>query len=361
MDEGPGALEAGRDGGQPHDPRQPAWFLAIAGGSAASRGRRPDRARAAGPRCPRPTVRNPLYVPPTTAPQGVELTAAPATVQLGTGTSKAWVYNGSMPGPTIEAWNGETATIRLRNELPTDDHPLARDARRPRERRPPDGGDRSGPDVRLSFPIHQPGRAELVSPAPAHADRRAGRLGLAGGFIIRDAEGRAWPARRATRCRSSSATPTSTATGNIAYKPRSGGWIGAVSRSSTARATRTSTWTRPSIGSASSVARTRGSSGWRSHRRAVHADRQRRRACSRARSRSSRPTSRRRAARPHRGLPRLAVGTKVMLRDLRAGWDLLEFRVTGIGRRHASSIPTALSTIRARRTRSRRARSASTA
>ena len=45
----------------------------------------------------------------------------PWAVDLGYGKiSKAWVYNGLLPGPTIRARTGDNATITLKNGLPTE-------------------------------------------------------------------------------------------------------------------------------------------------------------------------------------------------------------------------------------------------
>ncbi len=56
-----------------------------------------------------------------------------------------------------------------------DHHPLARDARHPRERRPPDLCDRTGRQLSLLVPDQPASGAQLVPPPPPHAHRRAGR------------------------------------------------------------------------------------------------------------------------------------------------------------------------------------------
>ncbi len=69
---------------------------------------------------PGPTTRNPLYIPPTVSPSGLTLTEEPATVNLGAPggiLSSVWAYNGSLPGPTILASRGSTAQINLVNGL----------------------------------------------------------------------------------------------------------------------------------------------------------------------------------------------------------------------------------------------------
>ncbi len=49
----------------------------------------------------------------------VNLTATPGTAQVAPGTSvNAWLYNGSLPGPTLRITEGQTLRVRFRNELP---------------------------------------------------------------------------------------------------------------------------------------------------------------------------------------------------------------------------------------------------
>jgi FtsP/CotA-like multicopper oxidase with cupredoxin domain len=55
---------------------------------------------------------------PMVAPDGLTLTARPATVNVGLGDVDAWTLNGRVPSPTIRARRGETARIQLVNRLP---------------------------------------------------------------------------------------------------------------------------------------------------------------------------------------------------------------------------------------------------
>src|SRR3990170_6691029 len=67
---------------------------------------------------PRPSTRNPLYIPPAFSPTGFTLTGRPAQVDLGGGRlSNVWAYNSLLPGPTLVAARGDTATINLYNAL----------------------------------------------------------------------------------------------------------------------------------------------------------------------------------------------------------------------------------------------------
>src|SRR3989304_5974005 len=99
-------------------------FLAGAAGSAALAATGGLGALVSGPVLPArpaPATRNPLYIPPTRQPTNFPLTAAPGTVDLGGQQSRAWVYNGGLPGPTFEARTGDTATITLTNGLSTEE------------------------------------------------------------------------------------------------------------------------------------------------------------------------------------------------------------------------------------------------
>ena len=49
----------------------------------------------------------------------VNLTAAPGATQVAPGVSvNAWLYNGSMPGPTLRVTEGQTLRVRFQNNLP---------------------------------------------------------------------------------------------------------------------------------------------------------------------------------------------------------------------------------------------------
>ena len=91
---------------------------AIATGAAAIAGPMAITSSVFGSKHRSPVTRHPLYKPPVVSPTGLELTAAPGRVNLGGGRfSDAWVYNRGLPGPTLVARKGETATITLVNGL----------------------------------------------------------------------------------------------------------------------------------------------------------------------------------------------------------------------------------------------------
>ncbi len=181
----------------------------------------------AGP--PRPSARNPLYIPPTVSPSGYTLTALPALVDLGGGKlSSVWAYNGLLPGPTLVASRGDVATITLNNRLsqPTITHwhgMIVDDLN--------DGAPRlaipSLATYNYSFAINQRAAMNWYHPHPHMMTGEQVAMGLAGGFIVRDSEEAALglPSgkyevplvmRDATFDKS----------GNMTYTPRNGGFEG---------------------------------------------------------------------------------------------------------------------------------------
>ena len=295
-----------------------------------------------------PGTRSPLYVPPIVAPTGFQLTAAPGTVDFGGGKmSKAWVYNGLMPGPTFQARTGDTATITLKNGLATeptithwhgmlvnhlnDGHPMEVIA--------------PGATYAYSFPILNRAALNWYHPHPHMLTGEQVALGLAGAFVIRDSiednlhlPGGAYEVPLVVR------DTDLDSTGNIVYKPRSGGWIGAYPLVNGTR--------DPYLNVDSGFYRFRvlGGANARIFRLALSSgaaftvignDGGLLASPVQVANPDLAPGERLDLLVDFRGL---AVGTTVMLRDLRAGWDLLEFRVV----RSVSTtwtVPTTLSTI----------------
>ena len=187
----------------------------------------------------RPTAgtRNPLYKPPTVsptvsrrvAPTGLQLMAAPGTVNLGGGKmSKAWVYNGGLPGPTLVARTGDTATITLVNGLTeptiTHWHGMLVDHRNDGQ---PVQAILPGAVYPYNFLIKNRAALNWYHPHPHLLTGKQVAMGLAGGFIIRDAE------EDALRLPSGSyevplvlRDTAFDSTGNIAYKSSNGGFEG---------------------------------------------------------------------------------------------------------------------------------------
>ena len=133
-------------------------------------------------------TRNPPYIPPTTSPTSLTLTEAPGVVDLGGGKlSKAWAYNGGLPGPTLVARKGDTATITLKNDLPSEPtithwHGMLVDHKNdghPMEAIGPGG------IYAYSFPILNRAALNWYHPHPHMLTGEQVAIGLAGGLIIR--------------------------------------------------------------------------------------------------------------------------------------------------------------------------------
>src|SRR3990172_10766544 len=135
-------------------------------------------------------TRYPLHIPPIVSPTGLSLTAAPAVTNLGDGKpSSVLAYNGYFPGPTLRATKGDYATITLQNGLSeetithwhgmivdhaNDGHPISVIA--------------PGASYSYAFPIVQRACLNWYHPHPHMITGEQVCLGLAGAFIVRDAE-----------------------------------------------------------------------------------------------------------------------------------------------------------------------------
>jgi len=135
-------------------------------------------------------TRNPLRIPQIVSPSGLTLQAAPGTTSFGgTQTSTAWMYNGQFPGPTIVANAGGTATIQFVNGLADESithwHGMMVDDAN-------DGHPRlavsSGSSYAYSFPVAQRAALNWYHPHPHMHTGEQVYYGLAGAFIVRDAE-----------------------------------------------------------------------------------------------------------------------------------------------------------------------------
>ena len=135
-------------------------------------------------------TRNPLKIPPIVSPTSYALQAAPATVDIGGGKlSNLLAYNGQFPGPTFRANTGDSANIAFSNGLvdETTVHwhgmlvPTAADGH-PRDVVMPGGS------YNYQFPIVQRACLNWYHPHPDMMTGEQVALGLAGAFIINDAE-----------------------------------------------------------------------------------------------------------------------------------------------------------------------------
>lgn len=135
-------------------------------------------------------ARNPLRIPQTASAGGLTLTAAPGTANVGgSQTSAAWMYNNQFPGPTIIANAGANASIQFVNGLTQDsithwhgmivDH---EDDGHPLQAVPP------GETYDYEFPISQRAALNWYHPHPHMHTGEQVYWGLAGAFILRDAE-----------------------------------------------------------------------------------------------------------------------------------------------------------------------------
>jgi blue copper oxidase len=183
---------------------------------------------------------NPLYVPPTVAPSGT-LTAAVTPVKLsGSHTSTTGMtYRGSTAafdfralGPTYALSRGQMANVSLSNQLGEDTTvhwhgmlvPTAQDGQ-PRE------AVRHGATRTYQFTVDQRAAFNWYHPHPLHHVSPQVSMGLAGGFLVRDAEdtgvqGR-FPAGRyevPLVVRDAQLD----ARGNLQYKPSSNGYLGSL-------------------------------------------------------------------------------------------------------------------------------------
>ena len=135
-------------------------------------------------------ARNRLFVPPTRTVNGSTLTARAARIDLGGGAlSIVRAYDGMVPGPTFVANRGDLAAIDFTNSLtdPTTVHwhgmvvPTAADGQ-PHEVVAPGGA------YRYEFPVIQRAGLNFYHPHPHLMTAQQVNLGLAGGFIVRDPE-----------------------------------------------------------------------------------------------------------------------------------------------------------------------------
>ncbi len=296
-------------------------------------------------------TRYPLYIPPTIdvgaqlGPYG--LNAAPGTVDLGGGRlSAAWVYNNLMPGPTFRAERGDLAQFTLSNGLAqetithwhgmvvsheNDGHPIY--AIQP------------GQTYKYAFKIDQRAALNWYHPHPHMLTGEQVAMGLAGAFVVNDPEeaalglpGGPYEVPLVVR------DTTLDRVGNMLYKPRSGGFEGQIPLVNGTR--------EPYLGVDTAVYRFRilGGSNARIYRLGlgngaqftlIGNDGGLLASAVQVATIDLAPGERLDVLVDFRGLP---VGSFVMLRDLRAGWDLLEFRVVR-SVTDTTTTPTSLSTI----------------
>ncbi|MBK8982134.1 MAG: multicopper oxidase domain-containing protein [Ignavibacteria bacterium] len=134
--------------------------------------------------------RNQLYIPEVVSPGGLMLTAAPGTTDIGGGIiSATWEFNGNLPGPTIKTNTGTIASILFQNNLPEESivhwHGLI--VNKENDGHPQDAVS-SGGNYSYNFPIIQRAGLNWYHPHPDMLTGKQVFMGLAGAFIVNDAE-----------------------------------------------------------------------------------------------------------------------------------------------------------------------------
>jgi FtsP/CotA-like multicopper oxidase with cupredoxin domain len=297
----------------------------------------------------KPATRYPLRIPPLGTPSNDTLYAAPSSVNLGDGRSAAALtYDGFLPGPTFRANRGDSVNVYLTNGLTqeTTVHwhgmvvPTLADGH-PKDAVPPTGS------YLYQYPINQRAALNWYHPHPHMITGEQVALGLAGAFIINDAEEANLHLPSGNReapliIRDASVDRS----GNLRYHSRTSGFLGEIplvngtrdpyqnvdaalyrfrvlcgANARVFRLAFANSYPFTLIGNDGGLLATASSIGQIEFG----------------------PGERLDLLVDFRGLP---VGASVMLRDLNSGWDLLEFRVTR-SVADGSVIPTTLSAITA--------------
>jgi FtsP/CotA-like multicopper oxidase with cupredoxin domain len=173
-------------------------------------------------------ARNPLFLPPTMAPIGAALEARSTTIDFGSGTGLAHAYNGTVPGPTLVANRGDVVSVPFTNSLtaPSSVHwhglvvPTAADGQ-------PHEAVAAGGTYTYDFTLAQRASLNFYHPHPHLMTAEQVALGLAGGILVRDAEEAALGLP--DRWREVPLVIRDAlfdGTGNLAYKPKSSGFVG---------------------------------------------------------------------------------------------------------------------------------------
>ena len=135
------------------------------------------------------SARSALRIPATVTPSGnYPLTAAPAGVEIVTGkTTQAWLYNGQFPGPTLEARKGTLASLRFTNGLaqPSITHWHGMVVNHDNDGHPMMAVAQAG-TYDYAFAIAQRAALNWYHPHPHMLTGEQVYRGLAGAFIVRD-------------------------------------------------------------------------------------------------------------------------------------------------------------------------------
>jgi FtsP/CotA-like multicopper oxidase with cupredoxin domain len=176
-------------------------------------------------------VRYPLKFPTVVSPSGLTLDSKLATSDLGGGLiSNVWAYNGQFPGPTIKANRGDQVSIQLQNHLPEETithwHGMIVDHDNDGQ---PMHAIANGAVFNYHYTINQRAALNFYHPHPHMLTGKQVYLGQAGAFIINDAE------ETALNLPSGSyeiplvlRDATLDKNNNLSYKPASGGMFGKI-------------------------------------------------------------------------------------------------------------------------------------
>jgi blue copper oxidase len=293
-------------------------------------------------------TRNPLKIPPiVTYPNPYLLLAAPATADLGGGKlSAVLAYNGYFPGPTFRANRGGSAKITLQNHLSeeTTVHwhgmvvPHAADGH-------PQDSIAPGASYTYQYTINQRACLNWYHPHPHMITGKQVCLGLAGAFIINDTEEAALGLPSGSNevpliIRDANLNHL----GNLDYNPTSTGFDGKIPLVNGTRDPKLDVnpaWYRFRVlnGANARLFKLTLSNG--RPFTLIGNDGGLLLAATRVAQIEFGPGERLDLLVDFRGL----AGAKVMLRDLNAGWDLLEFNVKQQSNGADLNLPATLSTI----------------
>jgi blue copper oxidase len=279
---------------------------------------------------PRTVIRNPLNIPPFASPSALALDAAPAVASLGGGkTTPVWAFNGAFPGPTLRANAGDSVNVTFGNGLAQESTihwhgmlvPTWADGQ-------PQDAIAPGGTYLYQYLVNQRAALNWYHPHPHMLTGEQVALGLAGGFIVNDAEelalglpGGAYEMPLIIR------DANFDRGGKLIYNPKSFGYLGSVPLVNGTRDPYLDVDTaiyrlRVLNGANARVTRLALSTG--APFTIVGNDGGLLASAASAGNIEFGPGERLDLLVDFRALP---VGTRVMLRDLNAGWDLLEFRV----------------------------------
>jgi FtsP/CotA-like multicopper oxidase with cupredoxin domain len=135
-------------------------------------------------------VRNPLYIPPVISGSPITIAAAAGKHDLGDGTlTNVWQYNGTVPGPTIVATKGDAISALYENNIPEPSiihwHGMlvsTENDGQPFQVIP------TGTSYQYNFPILNRAALNWYHPHPHLTIGKQVYNGLAGAFVVRDAE-----------------------------------------------------------------------------------------------------------------------------------------------------------------------------